>query len=175
MTSDEKHHTQLRRFFFASDHPEWQSFEFQADVHCTISCMSAWRSSSILGVTAVWSAPTYSSLKDERPAVSGNILAEDAHISCLFSQMHLPLPFPVSPYTYASIIQSRCRSQQAVNRERDAGLQWLWRCGLSLWSSALLMWRRAIHTWGPNTPQDCCVSHRWTLRRGNHQNCVHNF
>lgn len=37
MTSDEHHRAQLWGFF-VSNHPEWKSFEFQAAVHCTISC-----------------------------------------------------------------------------------------------------------------------------------------
>lgn len=89
---------------FVGIHPERKPFVLQADVRCAISGTSAWRSGFILGVTAVWSAPTYSSRKDERPAVSGNILVEDGHISCLLSQNTFLCLFP--RVTLVSIIHT---------------------------------------------------------------------
>ena len=92
------------REVFLSNHPEWKSFEFQADVHCTISCTSAWRSGFILGVTAVWSSPTYLKVKkDERPAVSGNILYKTLASSCLFSQNTFLCLLLVSPCVHLTL------------------------------------------------------------------------
>lgn len=87
-------HTALENF--VSNHPEWKSFEFQTDVHCTTSCTSAWRSGFILGVTAVWSAPTYSSLKRWKTCCLWKyIRRRQSHLLHVQSK-HFPLPFPMS-------------------------------------------------------------------------------
>lgn len=150
MTSDEYHHTWLwKLFFFVCAIIQNEShLNFKKMWHCTISGTSVWRSSFILGVTAVGAVPTYSSLQDERPAVSGNIRAEDGHVSSLLSQN--TKSFPSSHVTLVCIVPAVVLSRWLL-RSVTVDL-------FDLYGANRLnvdVEERHSHLGGLNTPQDC--------------------
>ena len=116
--------------------------------HCTICGTSEWRSGFILGTARTAVTPTYSSLQDERPAVSGNIRAEEGHVSSLLSQN--TNAFPSSHVTLVCIVPAVVLSRWLL-RSVTVDL-------FDLYGANRLIVdveERHSHPGGFNTPQDC--------------------